>query len=81
MSSRSDLKGAFSQPLRPSRGIHNAPQASILLPAGSTLESREISEPSFDEREIGAGGLFLLVLVLPWLFVLALALGYAKFIA
>lgn len=57
------------------------PQHSILLPAGSTLESRELGEPSFDEREIGAGGLFLLVLVLPWLFVLALALGYAKFIA
>lgn len=44
------------------------PENSILTPS-STLERRKISEPSFDERELGAGFLFFAMVVAPLLFV------------
>ena len=39
------------------------------IPPSSTLERRKIREPSFDERELGAGFLFFAMVVAPLLFV------------
>jgi hypothetical protein len=50
------------------------------LPQHSII-TRELSQPSFDERELGASVLFGALLVSPFLIIGALIVGYLAFVA
>lgn len=58
-------------------GIH---RSSLPAPC-APLELGKVSKPSLDEFELRAGLLFFLVALLPVLFVLAVVVGYALFVA
>lgn len=53
----------------------------ISFPSGSPLERREISKPSFDERELGAGFIFFAVVFGPPLLVAAVVVGYQALVS
>jgi hypothetical protein len=55
--------------------------SSFLESPRSVLESRQLSDPLLDERELGASLLFSAVLILPPFIVALVVIGYLKFIS
>ena len=70
-----------NQPRRSHGGKLNAPHNLILFPSRSTLERPEISEPSFDERELGATCLFIGLLFAAALIVFCVVIGYQALVS
>ena len=52
--------------------------ADLIFPPRSSFERRKIGKPSFDEREFGAGLLFLAMVIAPLLFVGLIVLLFVK---
>jgi hypothetical protein len=72
--------GAQPLPGSPSGSKYALPVNSIVT-SGGPFESGEISEPSFNERELGSGFLFFAVVLGPLLLVAAVVIGYQAFVS
>jgi hypothetical protein len=81
ISRREDSNGGGGGSPPGSHGAYSTRAELISFPSGTPLERREVGEPSFDERELGSGVLFLAVVLGPLLLVAAVVVGYQAFVS
>ena len=69
-----------AHPLPASHSAHDTQRDSIPFPSGSLFESRDVSDPSVDERELGACCFFLALLSLVGFVLLVGYVGLQSFV-